>query len=247
MIGARMNLVSVHLLAIILLSISSVLSIRFPDRVPANPTEGSDLPLRTAVFALGSFWRSEASFGCLHGVVHTAAGYCGGSKSNPEYRSLGDHAECVQIEYDQRVITFRQLLEVFWASHDSRQVFGQGPDVGNQYRSIIFANGTEESRLAAFSKEKEQTRSKNSVVTTQIQQLGTFYRAEAEHQKFELKLNPFLLQLIGNLPEEELEMSVLATKLNGYAAELCPPRIQKQIDSKISEIVRRGWPILREI
>ncbi|XP_073156519.1 peptide methionine sulfoxide reductase A5 [Henckelia pumila] len=241
-----MNLVWVHLATVILLSVNSALSIRFPDRSP-NEGSDSDQPLKTAVFALGSFWRSEATFGCLPGVVHTAAGYCGGSKSNPEYRSLGDHAECVQLAYNQKVITFRQLLEVFWTSHDSRQVFGQGPDVGNQYRSIILTNGTEESRLAAFSKEREQTRSKSSVVTTQIQQLGTFYHAEAEHQKFELKLNPFLLQLIGNLPEEELEMSVLATKLNGYAAELCPPRIQKQIDSKINEIVRKGWPILREI
>lgn len=66
-------------------------------------------------------------------------------------------------------------------------------------------------------------------------------------QKFELKRNPFLLQLIGNLPEDELERSSLATKLNGYAAELCPVRIQKQIDAKINEIVKKGWPILREV
>ena len=66
-------------------------------------------------------------------------------------------------------------------------------------------------------------------------------------QKFELKRNPFLLQLIGNLPEEELEASSLATTLNGYAAELCPSKIQKQIDAKISDIFRKGWPILREI
>ncbi|GFP78802.1 peptide methionine sulfoxide reductase a5 [Phtheirospermum japonicum] len=119
------------------------------------------------------------------------------------------------------------------------QVFGQGPDVGNQYRSIIFTNGTEESRFAAISKEREQTRSKNSVVTTQIQQLGTFFPAEPEHQKFELKRSPFLLQLIGNLPEEELERSNLATKLNGYAAELCPSRMQRQIDAKINDIIRK--------
>lgn len=66
-------------------------------------------------------------------------------------------------------------------------------------------------------------------------------------QKFELKRTPFLLQLIGNLPEEELGMSSLATKLNGYAPELCPPKIQKQIDAKINDIVRKGWPILREL
>lgn len=66
-------------------------------------------------------------------------------------------------------------------------------------------------------------------------------------QKFELKRRPFLLQLIGNLPEEELERSRLAAKLNGYAAELCPPKIQGQIDAKINEIIKKGWPILRDL
>ncbi|KAH6784795.1 Peptide methionine sulfoxide reductase family protein [Perilla frutescens var. hirtella] len=237
----------VFVITFILLAANLALSIRFPDRISHNPIEVSDHPLKTAVFALGSFWRSEAVFGCVIGVVRTTAGYAGESRPNPVYRSLGDHAECVQVEYDPRIISFRELLDVFWSSHDSRQVFGQGPDVGNQYRSIIFTNGTEESRFAALSKEREQTRSKNSVITTQIQPLGIFYPAEPDHQKFELKRNPFLLQLIGNLPEEELEKSNLATRLNGYAAELCPPRMQRQIDAKINDIVRKGWPILREI
>ncbi|KAJ7953107.1 Peptide methionine sulfoxide reductase family protein [Quillaja saponaria] len=222
--------------------------IRIPDRISETTRDQPDQQnLKTAVFSLGSFWRSEAVFGCLPGVVRTTVGYAGGSKINPEYRSLGDHAESVQIEYDPRLISFRDLLEVFWSSHDSRQVFGQGPDVGNQYRSIIFTNGTDESRLAAVSKEKEQTRSRSSIVTTQIQQLGIFYPAEAEHQKFELKRHPFLLQLLGNLPGEELERSSLATKLNGYVAELCPPIIQMQIDAKINEIIKKGWPVLREL
>ncbi|XP_022894535.1 peptide methionine sulfoxide reductase A5 [Olea europaea var. sylvestris] len=240
--------ISIFILIIISLAPYSTLSIRFPDQISEIPKEPSNRPLKTVIFALGSFWRSEALFGCLDGVVRTTAGYAGGSKLNPEYRSLGDHAESVQIEYDPRSISFRQLLEVFWTSHDSRQVFGQGPDVGNQYRSIIFTNGTEEYSLAAQSKEREQTRSKMSVVTTQIQQLGTFYPAEPEHQKFELKRNPFLLQLIGgNLSAEELERSSLAAKLNGYAAELCPPRMQRHIDAKINDILRKGWPILREV
>ncbi|XP_057980520.1 peptide methionine sulfoxide reductase A5 [Malania oleifera] len=223
------------------------LCIRLVNRASEIAVDQPNCPLKTAVFALGSFWRSEAAFGCMEGVVRTTAGYAGGSKNNPEYRSLGDHAESVQIEYDPNRISFRQLLEVFWSSHDPTQVFGQGPDVGNQYRSILFTNGTEESRLAAVSKEREQTRSKRSIVTTQIQPLGTFYPAEPEHQKFELKRNPFLLQLIGNLPQEELEKSTLAARLNGYAAELCTPKIQRQIDAKINDIVGKGWPILREV
>ncbi|KAJ9146981.1 hypothetical protein P3X46_029193 [Hevea brasiliensis] len=239
-----------HLLTLALLTIAvtnRALGIRIPNQISDPSREPSDQPLKIAVFALGGFWRSEAAFGCANGVVRTTVGYAGGSKSNPEYRSLGDHAESVQVEYDPGVINFRQLLEVFWSSHDSRQVFGQGPDVGNQYRSIIFTNGTEEARLAAVSKEKEQLRSRSSIVTTQIQQLVAFYPAEPEHQKFELKRRPFLLQLMGNLPEEELQRSSLAAKLNGYAADLCPPKIQNQIDAKINQIVKKGWPVLRGV
>ncbi|KAF8410478.1 hypothetical protein HHK36_003007 [Tetracentron sinense] len=247
---SRRNVAVPHMIEFVILSIlmaDGALSIRFPDRIPERLMDPTTQPLKTAVFALGSFWRSEAVFGCFNGVVRTTVGYAGGSKTNPEFRSLGDHAESVQIEYDPKLIHFRQLLEAFWSSHDSRQVFGQGPDVGHQYRSIIFTNGTEEARLAAVSKEREQTKSKSSIVTTQIQQLGLFYPAEPEHQKFELKRNPFLLQLIGNLQEEELARSNLAANLNGYAAELCPPRTQKLIDTKINDIIRKGWPILREV
>lgn len=246
------QMLSYYFIIVVFISIIvlSADAIRFPNpisqQVTGNPPSDKFL-LKTAVFSLGSFWRSESVFGCLDGVVRTTVGYAGGSKSNPEYRSLGDHAESVHIEYDPRLVNFRQLLEVFWSSHDSRQVFGQGPDVGNQYRSIIFVNGTEESRLAAVSKEREQTKSRSSIVTTQLQELGTFYPAEPEHQKFELKRNPFLLQLIGNMVEEELEKSSLAAKLNGYAAELCPPRIQSRIDGKVNEIIRKGWPILRDV
>ncbi|KAK4262081.1 hypothetical protein QN277_027689 [Acacia crassicarpa] len=230
------------------LIVNKALGIRNPDR---SSESNKDLPdqehhLKIAVFAMGSFWRSEAVFGCLPGVIRSRVGYAGGSKRNPEYRNLGDHAEAVQIEYDPRLISYEELLNVFWSSHDPRQVFGQGPDVGNQYRSVIFTNGTEESRLASISKENEQTRSRSSIVTTHIQELGVFYPAEPEHQKFELKQNPLLLQLIGNLPEEELQRSSMATKLNGYVAELCPPKLQKQIDAKINEITKKGWPLLRE-
>ncbi|KAL9327121.1 hypothetical protein ACSQ67_007766 [Phaseolus vulgaris] len=236
------------LIVLFLILVDNALCIRFPDRVAPPALHQSDQQrLQVAVFALGSFWRSEAVFGCLPGVVHTTVGYAGGSKSNPEYRSLGDHAECVKVEYDPQQNSFRDLLDVFWSNHDPRQVYGQGPDVGKQYRSIIFVNGTEESRMASVSKEQEQTRSRSSIVTTQILQLGTFYPAEPDHQKFELKQNTILLQLIGNLPAEELERSSLATKLNGYVAELCPPNIQKRIDAKINDIIKRGWPILREL
>ncbi|KAI4388132.1 hypothetical protein MLD38_000490 [Melastoma candidum] len=234
------------LLLLLTAAASFVRSIRFPNRLPDTfvPSPVDDRALKIAVFALGSFWRSEAVFGCLDGVVRTSVGYCGGSKPNPTYRSLGNHAECVQVEYDPTLISYEDLLDIFWSSHDSRQVFGQGPDVGNQYRSIIFTNGTKEFRMASESKEKEQTKFKSSIVTTQIQLLGIFYPAEPEHQKFELKQNGILLLMMGNLQEEELQKSSLAAKLNSYAAELCPPRIQKNIETKINNILRKGWPLL---
>ncbi|KAE9614598.1 putative peptide-methionine (S)-S-oxide reductase [Lupinus albus] len=250
MMGVSESKLHLHLhlplfIFVIVFSFDNALCIRFPDRV--HPSDHHHQRFNTAVFALGSFWRSEAVFGCLPGVIRTTVGYAGGSKHNPRYRTFGDHAESVQVQYDPGMTSFKELLDIFWSCHDPRQVYGQGPDVGNQYRSIIFVNGTEESRIASVSKEQEQARSRSSIVTTQILQLGTFYPAEPEHQKFELKKNSFLIKLIGNLHEEELERSSLATKLNGYVAELCPPNIQKHIDAKINEIVKKGWPILREL
>ncbi|KAJ3672675.1 hypothetical protein LUZ60_007396 [Juncus effusus] len=242
--GRRLLLVSLSLLSLFL---NSALAVRIVNPAILLTTTTPPQSARVAVFALGSFWRSEAAFGCLHGVIRTSVGYAGGSKLNPEYRNLGDHAECVKVEYDPRKIHYSKLLEVFWASHDSTQVFGQGPDVGNQYRSIIFTNGTMEARLAAASKEREQAKSRNNIITTKIQPLNSFYPAESEHQKFELKRRPFLLQLIGNLGEEELVKSTLAMKLNAYAAELCAPYIQKNIDSKINDAVKKGWPVLRDV
>lgn len=86
------------LIVLFLILVDNALCIRFPDRVAPPALHQSDQQrLQVAVFALGSFWRSEAVFGCLPGVVHTTVGYAGGSKSNPEYRSLGDHAECVKV------------------------------------------------------------------------------------------------------------------------------------------------------
>ncbi|KAF2573581.1 hypothetical protein F2Q70_00001040 [Brassica cretica] len=132
-----MTILSLSPFAILVLYISlldKTVSIRLSNQISDPVVDSPDRPLKSAVFALGSFWRSEAAFGCINGVVRTTAGYSGGTKVNPEYRKLGDHAESVQVEYDPRVVGYRQLLDVFWSSHDSRQVFGQGPDVGNQYR-----------------------------------------------------------------------------------------------------------------
>ncbi|KAH9307663.1 hypothetical protein KI387_035574 [Taxus chinensis] len=207
-----------------------------------NGTEVKEQQYKIVLFAMGSFWRAEAVFGCVPGVVRTTAGYSGGTKANPEYRFLGDHAEAVQVEYDPKLIRYAQLLEVFWSNHDATQVFGQGPDVGDQYRSIIFTNGNDEAKLASTSKEREQTKLLENLVTTLIQEFETFYPAEPEHQKFELRRNSLLLQLLGTLPEEEFARSSMATKLNSYAAGMCAPSVRKAIDAKVNDILK-SWPL----
>lgn len=234
-----MNLTCLGLI-LILASLGEALGIRIYEG--SSETDIGDQQYKTAVFALGSFWRGEAAFGCLPGVVRTTAGYSGGTKVNPEYRLLGDHAEAVQVEYYPKIIRYEQLLDVFWSSHDATQVFGQGPDVGEQYRSIIFTNGSDEAKLAGVSKEREQTKLIDNLVTTQIQQFETFYPAEPEHQKFELRRNPTLLQLLGVFPEEEFARSSIATKLNSYAARMCPPSIQKALDAKVQDILK-SWSL----
>lgn len=200
---------------------------------------------RIAAFALGSFWRGEAVFGCFPGVVRTRAGYAGGSKQSPDYHSVGDHAETVEVEYDPSVISFHHLVEVFWLNHDPSQVFGQGPDVGPQYRSIIFTQNDEERELASASKAIQQQKSLH-LVLTEILKLEVFYPAEAEHQKFELRRKPQLLKLLGDISDDELMTSVLATKLNGYAAGLCPPNMKKLLDTKVHPFVRNR-PTLEQV
>lgn len=211
------------------------------------------LPVRSAgetqvaAFALGSFWRGEAAFGCLPGVIRTRAGYAGGSKQNPDYHSVGDHAEAVEVQYYPTVVSFDDLLAVFWAHHDPSQIFGQGPDVGPQYRSVIFTQTDEEARLALTSKTAQQLRlGPHSEVVTEILPLGVFYPAEAEHQKFELRRKPQLLELLGEISDDDLTSSVLATKLNGYAADLCPANMKKLLDTKVRPFLQTR-PSLQQV
>jgi len=213
-----------------------------------RPVQGSSSGgTKIAVFALGSFWRGEAVFGCLPGVVRTRAGYAGGAKQNPDYHSVGDHAEAVEVEYDPSVVPFDRLLDVFWANHDPTQIFGQGPDVGPQYRSVIFTQNDDDALVALSSKSTNQIKlGPQSEIVTEIQPLGVFYPAEAEHQKFELRRKPQLLQLLGEISDEELVSSVLATKLNGYAADLCPPNMQKLLDTKVRPFMQTR-PSLQQV
>jgi peptide-methionine (S)-S-oxide reductase len=142
-----------------------------------------------ATFGAGCFWGVEAAFREVPGVVDVTAGYEGGHTANPTYRDvctdLTGHAEVVQLEYDPKRVSYQQLLEVFWSIHDPTQVNRQGPDVGTQYRSVIFFHTPEQERIARASKAALEASGKfRRPIATAIEPAREFYRAEEYHQQY---------------------------------------------------------------
>jgi len=142
-----------------------------------------------ATFAAGCFWGAEEVFRTTPGVVSTRVGYAGGKTRNPSYEEVctdkTGHAEAVEIEFDSRKITYEKLLDIFWSIHDPTTANRQGPDVGSQYRSVIFFQTAEQQKLAVASKEKleKSKRFKNRIVT-EIIKAREFYPAEGYHQEY---------------------------------------------------------------
>ena len=140
-----------------------------------------------ATFGAGCFWHVEADFRQLAGVRKTEVGYSGGSKDNPTYEDVctdrTGHAEVVRVEYDPERISYRDLLEVFWKGHDPTQLNRQGPDVGTQYRSVVFVHDDEQRREAEESKREAQARYPRPIVT-EIEPAARFWPAEDYHQRY---------------------------------------------------------------
>lgn len=142
-----------------------------------------------ATFGAGCFWHVEAMFGSVPGVTGTSVGYAGGSVRDPSYEQVctdrTGHAEAVQVEYDPERVSYEKLLEVFWAGHDPTTPNRQGPDVGTQYRSVIFCHSEGQERAARESARAlaESGRFPRPIVT-QIESAPEFYRAEEYHQKY---------------------------------------------------------------
>lgn len=145
--------------------------------------------IEKATFGAGCFWGVEATFREIPGVVDAAAGYEGGQTVNPTYKDVctdrTGHAEVVQVEYDPAKVDYERLLNVFWEAHDPTQMNRQGPDVGTQYRSVIFFHTPEQEQAARASKSKlEQSGRFRRPIATQIEPAQTFYRAEEYHQQY---------------------------------------------------------------
>jgi peptide-methionine (S)-S-oxide reductase len=152
--------------------------------------------LEQAVFALGCFWGAERKFWNVPGVYATAVGYAGGFTPNPTYDEVCSgktgHTEAVLVVYDPNVVTFDELLKIFWESHDPTQGMRQGNDIGTQYRSAIFATSEGQLEAAKASQEVyEQVLSRHRFgpITTEIRTAPEFYYAEGYHQQY-LAKNP---------------------------------------------------------
>jgi len=151
---------------------------------PLTPSPGNSL----AIFAQGCFWGVEERFRRVPGVVATAVGYTGGRAPDPSYEEVSSHrtghAEAVLLEFDPHRVSYAQLLEVFWRTHDPTSGDRQGPDTGSQYRSAIFTFGPEQEAAALASRDAEQKHLVDRI-TTQIAPAGPFWIAEAYHQQWD--------------------------------------------------------------
>lgn len=150
--------------------------------------------LETATLAGGCFWCLEAVYDELKGVQSVESGYTGGQTPNPSYRAVCDgttgHAEVVQIKFDPAVITFRDLLDVFFTIHDPTTLNRQGADVGTQYRSAIYYHSPEQQTIAEnLIKELNEMRLWDAPIVTEVTPIGDYYPAEDYHQEY-YKNNP---------------------------------------------------------
>ncbi|MAU27072.1 MAG: peptide-methionine (S)-S-oxide reductase [Muricauda sp.] len=153
----------------------------------------------TAYFASGCFWCVEAIFESVKGVKEVVSGYSGGTETNPTYEDVAygrtSHAEAVQVYYDPKTITFQQLVQVFFGSHDPTSLNRQGPDRGPQYRSIAFYKNTEEKKIIEdYIAQLEQEKVYDRPIVTEVTKFDKFWKAEEYHQDYERKNpnNPYI-------------------------------------------------------
>jgi peptide-methionine (S)-S-oxide reductase len=186
----------------------------------------------TATFALGCFWAPDSIFGSLDGVVRTRVGYAGGTTESPTYHNLGDHTETIQIDYDPTLISYEQLLEIYWDSHNPT-----GQPWSRQYMSIIFYHDSQQRELAVESKQRAEASSDRQLYTEFIP-FSEFYLAEDYHQKYYLQQVPELMkELVAIYPNflDFIESTAVA-RINGYVGgHVTFQELQEQLNS--------SWPV----
>lgn len=145
--------------------------------------------LQVATFGSGCFWCTEAVFQQVDGVTKVESGYSGGKVKNPTYREvctgMTGHAEVIQLTYDPAKVSFEELLEIFWQTHDPTTLNRQGADVGTQYRSAIFYHNAGQKELAeAYKKKLDESGAFDNPIVTEITPFSEFYKAEDYHQNY---------------------------------------------------------------
>jgi peptide-methionine (S)-S-oxide reductase len=179
----------------------------------------SDAKTQVAVFGGGCFWCTEAVFDELRGVTSVVSGYAGGTVKNPTYEQVcgggTGHAEVIRIEFDPSQISFRDLMTVFFATHDPTTLNRQGNDVGTQYRSaILYADDEQKREAESFIKELDGAKTFSKPIVTTLEPLGEFYAAENYHQKYYAN-NPY----------------------QPYCQYMIPPKLDK-LHKKFSELLK---------
>jgi peptide-methionine (S)-S-oxide reductase len=160
-----------------------------PQSIPSQTISDTTKTPQLATFGAGCFWCVEAIFQQLEGVQKVASGYSGGQVDNPTYKQVCSgttgHAEVIQITYDPTKISFEELLEAFWSSHDPTTLNRQGADVGTQYRSVVFYHNEQQRTLAeTFKKQLNDEKAFGKPVVTEVSPFTKFYVAEDYHQNY---------------------------------------------------------------
>ncbi|MFY7943025.1 MAG: peptide-methionine (S)-S-oxide reductase MsrA [Crocinitomicaceae bacterium] len=150
--------------------------------------------MKIATFGAGCFWCIEACFKDFKGVIDVYPGYAGGQKNNPTYEEVCSgntgHAEVAQIQFDEDLVSYNELLEVFWFVHDPTQLNRQGNDIGSQYRSVIFYHDEVQKEIAKNYKQKLSLEGVwSNPIVTEIVPISNFYKAEQYHHNY-FELNP---------------------------------------------------------
>ncbi|MFF2889686.1 peptide-methionine (S)-S-oxide reductase MsrA [Paenibacillus sp. NPDC057967] len=189
---------------------------------------------------MGCFWSPEARFGAMPGVVRTRVGYAGGTTDKPIYREMGDHTECVQLEYDSDTVAFEELVAIFWERHQPVNINGYK---GKQYQSLLFYEN-ESQRSAIDRVLLKRERSGLGRPETDIVPCSAFYAAEERHQKYYLKRYPQAIEALSTRypTQPQLNDSTIAARLNGLAKGYTSmERIKNDIETwQISDAERSG-------
>jgi len=184
-----MKIIMLSTILLTVFSIASCYSSTSQKTIMSDETIPAGIKTDTATFATGCFWCTEAIFQELKGVLKVTSGYSGGTVKNPSYEEvcsgITGHAECLNIIYDPKQISYDELLEVFWESHDPTSLNRQGNDVGTQYRSAVFYHDAAQKEKAEQYKAKlDKSGAYDKPIVTEITAFNNFYPAENYHQDY---------------------------------------------------------------